>query len=109
MNWRIFRFKVTWKEPVFADNVKIVHVMASKMPGQFLAEGRHDVLYQVNIESINFYLRKLRTVSRLKNKDQMDVLQFLKTLVQRRKWRPNVRSDSFCLEFVAISIRGFIF
>ena len=40
-------FQVSWEEPIFADNVKITHVMASKLPGYFLREGRHDVLYQV--------------------------------------------------------------
>ena len=39
--------QVSWEEPIFADNVKITHVMASKLPGYYLREGRHDVLYQV--------------------------------------------------------------
>ena len=42
-----------WDEPIFADNVKITHVMASKMPGQLLTEGKHDVLYQASDEDGN--------------------------------------------------------
>lgn len=42
-----------WDEPIFADNVKISHVMASKMPGQFMTEGKHDVLYQASDEDGN--------------------------------------------------------
>ena len=38
--------RVFWKEPIFADNVKIAHVMASKLPGYKMKAGRHDVLYQ---------------------------------------------------------------
>mgnify|MGYP001160241281 FL=1 len=37
---------VYWDEPIFADNVKIAHVMASKLPGYKMKTGRHDVLYQ---------------------------------------------------------------
>merc|ERR1712079_350134 len=45
--------KVSWEEPIFADNVKITHVMASKLPGYFMREGRHDVLYQAADEDGN--------------------------------------------------------
>ena len=45
--------QVFWDEPIFADNVKIMHVMASKMPGQLMTEGRHDVLYQASDEDGN--------------------------------------------------------
>ena len=38
--------QVFWEEPIFADNVKIAHVMASKLPGYKMKAGRHDVLYQ---------------------------------------------------------------
>ena len=60
--------QVYWDEPIFADNVKIAHVMASKLPGidsliylifsnhfyyacfyysgYKMKAGRHDVLYQ---------------------------------------------------------------
>ena len=37
---------VYWEEPIFADNVKIAHVMASKLPGYKMKAGRHAVLYQ---------------------------------------------------------------
>ena len=37
---------VTWKEPVFKDNVGIQHVMASFLPGKEFPAGRHHVLYQ---------------------------------------------------------------
>ena len=37
--------KVEWKEPVFNDNVKIQHVMASYLPGHLFTEGKHNVLY----------------------------------------------------------------
>ena len=45
--WLLNYLQVSWEEPIFADNVKITHVMASKLPGYFMREGRHDVLYQV--------------------------------------------------------------
>ena len=45
--------KVFWEEPIFADNVKITHVMASKLPGYPLKQGRHDVLYQAADEDGN--------------------------------------------------------
>ena len=38
--------QIFWEEPIFADNVKIAHVMASKLPGYKMKAGRHDVLYQ---------------------------------------------------------------
>ena len=38
--------QIYWDEPIFADNVKIAHVMASKLPGYKMKAGRHDVLYQ---------------------------------------------------------------
>ena len=38
--------QIYWNEPIFADNVKIAHVMASKLPGYKMKAGRHDVLYQ---------------------------------------------------------------
>ena len=38
--------EIFWEEPIFADNVKITHVMASKLPGYRMKAGRHDVLYQ---------------------------------------------------------------
>ena len=43
---------MTWEEPIFADNVKIKHVMASKLPGNVLGLGKHDVLYEADIRSI---------------------------------------------------------
>ena len=46
-------FQVFWEEPIFADNVKISHVMASRMPGQMLTEGKHDVLYAASDEDGN--------------------------------------------------------
>ncbi len=49
----IYDIKVFWEEPIFADNVKISHVMASRMPGQMLTEGKHDVLYQAADEDGN--------------------------------------------------------
>ena len=45
--------QVFWEEPIFADNVKITHVMASKLPGYPLKQGRHDVLYQAADEDGN--------------------------------------------------------
>ncbi len=38
--------RITWKEPIFQDNVQIQHVMASFLPGHYFSEGRHHVLYQ---------------------------------------------------------------
>jgi len=40
--------RVTWKEPVFKDNVGIQHVMASFLPGHYFTKGRHHVLYQAS-------------------------------------------------------------
>ena len=37
--------KVTWIEPVFSDNVKIQHVMASFLPGHYFSAGKHNILY----------------------------------------------------------------
>lgn len=39
------RKSVRWKEPVFDDNVKIQHVMASFIPGHAFRPGKHNVLY----------------------------------------------------------------
>ncbi len=36
---------ISWREPVFHDNVGIQHVMASYLPGHRFAAGRHHVLY----------------------------------------------------------------
>jgi len=44
---------VNWEEPIFADNVKIKHVMASKLPGNVLGLGKHDVLYEAEDEDGN--------------------------------------------------------
>ena len=41
--------KVYWSEPSFQDNVKIEHVIASALPGQELALGKHVIVYQVNL------------------------------------------------------------
>jgi len=38
---------------VFSDNAKIKHVMASRMPGQFLSAGKHHVLYRAFDEEDN--------------------------------------------------------
>ena len=40
--------KITWTEPVFSDNVKIQHVMASFLPGHFFSAGSHNILYQAS-------------------------------------------------------------
>ena len=40
--------KITWTEPVFSDNVKIQHVMASFLPGHYFSAGRHNILYQAS-------------------------------------------------------------
>lgn len=37
--------KITWTEPVFSDNVKIQHVMASFLPGHYFSAGKHNILY----------------------------------------------------------------
>ena len=44
--------KVYWSEPSFQDNVKIEHVIASALPGQELALGKHVIVYQVIIVNI---------------------------------------------------------
>ncbi len=38
--------KLSWTEPVFSDNVKIQHVMASFLPGHYFSAGKHNILYQ---------------------------------------------------------------
>ena len=38
--------RITWTEPVFSDNVKIQHVMASFLPGHYFSAGKHNILYQ---------------------------------------------------------------
>jgi len=40
--------RVFWKEPVFTDNVKIEHVIASALPGQELKLGKHLIVYQAS-------------------------------------------------------------
>jgi len=37
--------RITWTEPVFNDNVKIQHVMASFLPGHYFSAGKHNILY----------------------------------------------------------------
>ena len=37
--------RITWTEPVFSDNVKIQHVMASFLPGHHFSAGKHNILY----------------------------------------------------------------
>jgi hypothetical protein len=38
----MFVGQVFWEDPIFADNVKISHVMASRMSGQMMTEGKHE-------------------------------------------------------------------
>lgn len=37
--------KIHWTEPVFSDNVKIQHVMASFLPGHHFSAGKHNIVY----------------------------------------------------------------
>ena len=36
--------RITWTEPVFNDNVKIQHVMASFLPGHYFSAGKHNIV-----------------------------------------------------------------
>ena len=36
--------RITWTEPVFTDNVKIQHVMASFLPGNYFSAGKHNIV-----------------------------------------------------------------
>ena len=53
INTILISIQVNWEEPIFADNVKIKHVMASKLPGNSLGIGKHDVLYEAEDEDGN--------------------------------------------------------
>eukprot|EP00095_Tigriopus_kingsejongensis_P010187 maker-scaffold105_size367834-snap-gene-2.37 protein:Tk10187 transcript:maker-scaffold105_size367834-snap-gene-2.37-mRNA-1 annotation:"hypothetical protein DAPPUDRAFT_303147" len=68
--------QVFWEEPIFADNVKIKHVMASKMPGQLLGEGKHDVLYQASDDDSN--QAKCRFTIKVYPAQQLEI--------RKRKW-----------------------
>lgn len=37
--------RIIWTEPVFSDNVKIQHVMASFLPSHYFSAGKHNILY----------------------------------------------------------------
>ncbi|XP_059084978.1 fibrillin-2-like [Tigriopus californicus] len=68
--------QVFWEEPIFADNVKIKHVMASKMPGQLFEEGKHNVLYQASDDDGN--QANCRFVIKVYPAQQLEI--------RRRKW-----------------------
>ena len=36
--------RITWTEPIFTDNVKIQHVMASFLPGHYFSAGKHNIV-----------------------------------------------------------------
>ncbi|QQP56211.1 Uncharacterized protein FKW44_000800, partial [Caligus rogercresseyi] len=40
--------RLTWNEPVFTDNIKVQHVMATFLPGHYFSEGVHKIEYHAS-------------------------------------------------------------
>ncbi|CAG0896480.1 unnamed protein product [Cyprideis torosa] len=45
--------RVTWEEPIFQDNIKVVHVWKNKPPGAEFGEGKHKIFYVAADEAGN--------------------------------------------------------
>ena len=91
--------RVFWKEPIFADNVKIAHVMASKLPGYKMKAGRHDVLYQA-ADSDGNKARCVFTVTVWDNK-----YRYLCTLLKVNKFQNENIKSSHCPKYARKNLK----